>query len=44
MVPSTNPFLKELLGINEVVTVLREVPMDAMLRAFMRKLYSVNQT
>jgi hypothetical protein len=56
MVPSTNPFLKELLGsflsaagrarnrqkrvdfdelgINEVVTVLREVPMDAVLRAF----------
>ncbi|MCW2310699.1 hypothetical protein [Rhodoferax antarcticus] len=56
MVPSTNPFLKELLssflnaagrarnrqkrvdfdelGINEVVTVLREVPMDAVLRSF----------
>ena len=56
MVPSTNPFLKELLadflnaagrdrkkskrvdfdelGINEVVTTLRDVPMDAVLRAF----------
>lgn len=56
MVPSTNPFLKELLGsflsaagrarssakrvdfdelgINEVVTVLRDVPMDAVLRSF----------
>lgn len=56
MVPSTNPFLKELLGsflsaagrarsrqkrvdfdelgINEVVTTLREVPMDAVLRSF----------
>jgi hypothetical protein len=56
MVPSTNPFLKELLGsflnaagrarsrqkrvdfdelgINDVVTTLREVPMDAILRAF----------
>lgn len=56
MVPSTNPFLKELLGsflsaagrarnrekrvdfdelgINEVVTVLREVRMDAVLRSF----------
>jgi hypothetical protein len=56
MVPSTNPFLKELLGsflsaagrsrnrqkrvdfdelgINEVVSVLREVPMDAVLRSF----------
>jgi hypothetical protein len=56
MVPSTNPFLKELLGsfltaagrarnrekrvdfdelgINEVVTLLREVPMDAILRSF----------
>lgn len=56
MVPSTNPFLKELLGsflsaagrarssqkrvdfdelgINEVVTVLREVPMGAVLRSF----------
>ena len=56
MVPSTNPFLKELLssflsaagrarsrqkrmdfdelGINEVVTVLRAVPMDAVLRSF----------
>lgn len=56
MVPSTNPFLKELLadflsaggrnrkkakrvdfdelGINEVVATLREVPMDAVLRAF----------
>lgn len=56
MVPSTNPFLKELLGsflsaagrarssakrvdfdelgINEVVTVLREVSMDAVLRSF----------
>lgn len=56
MVPSTNPFLKELLqdflsaagrdrqkakrvdfdelGINEVVSTLRDVPMDAVLRAF----------
>jgi hypothetical protein len=56
MVPSTNPFLKELLGdflsaggrarhkvkrvdfdelgINEVVTTLRDVPMDAVLRSF----------
>lgn len=56
MVPSTNPFLKELLGdflqaagrarrktqrvdfdelgINEVVSTLREVPMDAVLRSF----------
>lgn len=56
MVPSTNPFLKELLadflsaggrnrkkakrvdfdelGINEVVATLRDVPMDAVLRAF----------
>ena len=56
MVPSTNPFLKELLGsflsaagrarncqkrvdfdelgINEVVSVLREVPMEAVLRSF----------
>ncbi|CAN5474422.1 hypothetical protein BH11PSE7_BH11PSE7_00070 [soil metagenome] len=56
MVPSTNPFLKELLGsflnaagrarnrqkrvdfdelgINDVVTTLRTVPMDAILRAF----------
>lgn len=56
MVPSTNPFLKELLGdflsaggrarhkvkrvdfdelgINDVVTTLRDVPMDAVLRSF----------